>query len=66
MLRLRDDLQSVGMLGFEESCIALNEGESSNKPSGERRKDFFIKRERRRSNSWIFPVGIVGLSQYRD
>lgn len=54
------------MLGFEESCIALNEGESSNKPSGERRKDFFIKRERRRSNSWIFPVGIVGLSQYRD
>lgn len=34
MFRLRDDLQSVGMLGFEESYFALNEDESSNKPSG--------------------------------
>jgi hypothetical protein len=33
-LGLRDDLKSVGMLGFGDSFIARNEDESPNKPSG--------------------------------
>ena len=36
---LRDDLQSVGMLGFRESFISKNEDESSNKPSGKRERE---------------------------
>lgn len=55
ILRVGDDSQSVGMLGLRESFISRNEDVSSNTPKwGKREED------------WIFPVGMVGLSLYKD
>lgn len=61
ILRVGDDLHSVGMLGLRESFISRNEDVSSKTPKWGRRE-----RERGRERDWIFPVGMVGLSLYKD
>lgn len=49
------------MLGFEESYFALNEDESSNKPSGVLREKLNYKwKKKERGGFWIFPIGICG------
>lgn len=67
-MRVEDDLQSVGMLGFRESFVPLNEVESSNEPKWVEIEK--IKRERERGRvglAWTSPSWNCGfLSQYKD